>query len=165
MAIETIEDALDQMNTIAASYLEVLAALRTSPLETDVASDALVSLQSTLTSTKALLSDLAAVDETTLIAVQDGASLINIWLWRRNFRRSVLVLLFDLNNLLNELLEFLRGIQVRVIFVTEGETLQSIAERELGSFESWPELVAQNAGLSPCDLEPGTAIVIPDTTR
>lgn len=161
MAIETIDDATEQMNALAASYLEVLSALRTTPLGASTASDALVSTQSALTDARGLLDDLATVDETTLIAVEDGANLIRIWTWRREFRRAVLIISFDLTRLLERLLVFLQGVRIRVVFVTEGETLQSIAQRELGSFEAWPQLVAQNPGLSACDLQPGTAIVIP----
>lgn len=161
MAIETINDVQEQMNDIAKSYLEVLAILRTSPLTTEAALDGLVSLSSALTAARALLADLATVDETTLINVQSAKNLIQIWLWRRESRRSVLALSFDLTRMFERLTEYVRGYQVRIVYVTEGETLQSIAQRELGDFQAWPQLVEQNPGLSPCDLEPGTAIVIP----
>lgn len=161
MAIETINDAEEQLNDVATPYLEVLSILRTAPLTVAAAADALVSLQSALETARALLVDLAAVDETTLISVQSAENLILIWVWRREFRRSVLALSYDLARLQERLVEFTRGFQDRIVYVTEGETLQSIAQRELGDFRAWPQLVEQNPGLSPCDLAPGTAIVIP----
>lgn len=163
MAITSVTDAEVILDTIAEPYLSVLAALRTSPLETSKAADALVSLQSALTASWGLLRDLAAIDETTLISVQSAENLIGIWLWRRNFRRSVLVMVYEMTRLYERITEYIRGYQIRVVYSRDGDTLQAIAQRELGDWRSWTLLLTQNPGLSPCDLEPGTPIVIPTT--
>lgn len=161
MAIETVQDAQDQYTAIEGSYTDALAILRQAPLAPSDAAEGLRALQATLDLTTGLLTDLAAVDETTLIAVDSAPNLIRIWLWRREFRNSVLTFSYDLRRLTEDTEEFVRGYQDRVVFVTEGETLQAIAQRELGDFKAWVDLVARNPGLSPIELEPGTPIVIP----
>lgn len=57
--------------------------------------------------------------------------------------------------------EMLAGVALRVVYAQDGDTLQSIAGRELGDWRAWPKLLEANPGLVPGALTPGAQIQIP----
>jgi len=57
--------------------------------------------------------------------------------------------------------EMLAGAALRVVYAQDGDTLQSIAGKELGDWRAWPKLLEANPGLAAGALTPGTQIQIP----
>lgn len=112
---------------------------------------------------RALRSDLDALDSQDLILTQQSADrLSGIWRWERDTRR-------DLQDFIGTVVETdrtfaqLDGQSDRGTYTTrEGETLQSIAQNELGDFAAWPQILEANPGLLPGLLPSGTTLVIPE---
>lgn len=161
MAIETITDVTDAVDLIVTRLTGAQTQVRTSALDRDSAAALLTELSTVQAELKALLSDLADLDPETLLSVVDGLGVIQIWSWRRTLRFDLLQLTRKTAQLIEGTTAFVQGPIVRVVYTTEVDTLQSIAARELGDWKKWPLLVERNPGLSPVDLAPGTAIIIP----
>ncbi len=97
----------------------------------------------------------------TALAFFDPVSLIKLWNWRSNLLFDLVRLDSQLRVTLEDVEEILAGTVARIVVSRAGETLQTIAARELGSQEDWRRIADAN-GLTPGPLEPGTSLVIPE---
>ena len=95
--------------------------------------------------------------------VEDGAGLISAALWERESR----IMLVDVARGARRLVAALAalepgGYRQRVYAVRSGDTLQSIAAHEMGSWERWTQLLAANRSIDPSDpLMVGTTLIVP----
>lgn len=111
---------------------------------------------------RALLRDLDPHDEIAdWLLVEEGARTIAMWRWRRQ-TRSALVAVWGRVHATAAVAGELRGTRDRVVVVRDGDTWQSIAQRELGGWREWPRLLEANPGLSAGALTSGTSIVVPN---
>lgn len=110
----------------------------------------------------AILRELDTTDEADLQVIADGAVRIGIWRWRRAVRRALLDLAGQALAAQDVAREIAAGTPEKVVVSREGDTLQRIAARELGSWEEWPRLLAANPGVAVGELPSGTTLVIPE---
>lgn len=108
------------------------------------------------------LRELDRCDETDWLVVVDGERTLAIWTWRRASRSALLGLWRLAHQMAEAARELGGGTRQRIVVVRDGETWQSIAARELGSWGEWPRLLAANPALSPGALPSGTTLVVPD---
>lgn len=104
--------------------------------------------------------DLDATDITSLVRYQDGEDLIRLWRWERELRRSLVRLDGHMRVLEAVVVNALEARADKVYVVRSGDTLQSIAARELGDWREWTRLAEVN-GLAPGALTSGTHLRIP----
>ena len=97
-----------------------------------------------------------------LNTVGDAARILAVWTWERDTRKAtqdylVEVLAADVTA------KGLTGRSDRSTYTTrEGETLQAIAQSQLGDWEAWPLILDANPSILPGLLPPGTTLVIPE---
>jgi nucleoid-associated protein YgaU len=111
----------------------------------------------------ALRRELDGEDQVDHLTHVDGAALSALWLWERELRRRVQAVLRDAQDLLSIIGDLLDGVQVVRHRVRDGDTLQSIATRYLGSWQEWPRIASAN-GLEPGQPAAGTLLTIPTRT-
>lgn len=94
--------------------------------------------------------------------VDEGADQISAALWERETRHSLVLVSLHSGRAAERLSDLEPGgYRQRVYVVSAGDTLQSIAQREMGTWEAWPQIVAAN-GLDPgAALTLGTELIIP----
>lgn len=96
----------------------------------------------------------------------EGSEQLDVCLWDRETRRSLLQVEAAGAALAQSLGEVEPGgYQQRRYIVGQGDTLQSIAQKLLGDWALWTQIVAAN-GLDPgATLEVGTSLIIPEGAR
>lgn len=161
MAIESVSQVTDAVDLIVSRLTDAQSQVRISGINGSSAAALLTELSTVQADLKVLLLDLAGLDPETLLSVVDGFGAIQMWSWRRTLRFELLQLTRAVQQHIEDTTAYVQGPIVRVVYTTEVDTLQSIAARELGGWEQWPRLVERNPGLTPTNLPPGTAIIIP----
>lgn len=111
---------------------------------------------------RGLVRDLDRIDELDFAVVADGQRTIGLWRWRRGARGALLALWRRVRAAGDVARELAGGQRRRVIVSREGDTLQTIAARELGDWRDWPRLLAANPTLTPGALASGTTLVVPE---
>lgn len=165
--IETTTEVVIRVEALADTLLAAQAAIQPD-LETDTQTPQQIGNFRATTAQividyRALRADLDFLDSQTLILTQQSADrLSEIWRWERTTRK-------DLQDFIGTVVESdrafaqLDGQSDRGTYTTrEGETLQSIAQKELGDFSAWPQILEANPGLLPGLLPSGTTLVIPE---
>lgn len=109
-----------------------------------------------------LVRDLDRIDELDFAVVADGQRTIGLWRWRRGVRAALVGLWLRVRAAGDVARELAGGQRRRVIVSREGDTLQTIAARELGDWRDWPRLLAANPTLTPGALASGTTLVVPE---
>lgn len=94
--------------------------------------------------------------------VDEGADQISAALWERETRHGLVLVSLHSGQAAERLSDLEPGgYRQRVYIVSAGDTLQSIAQHEMGTWEAWPQIVAAN-GLDPgAALAVGTQLIIP----
>lgn len=105
--------------------------------------------------------DLDSYDVTDALLYQSGADSIRLWRWERRLRRSLVGLEGRMRRTLEQVVELAEGRPSRLYAVKSGDTLQTIAARQLGDWTRWRELATIN-GLDAGPVTPGIVIVLPD---
>jgi len=82
--------------------------------------------------------------------------------WEREVRHQLGRLSYQLRRLWETLEGLELGATKRMLVSRSGDTLQSIAARELGSWQEWPKILEANPDVSPGALPSGTVLVIPE---
>lgn len=113
------------------------------------------------TQVRALVRQLDQVDAVVWLDVVDGARTIGAWTWQRRSRELLTRAAARLVELERRIGEVLAGRELRIVLVRQGETWQSIAQRELGDWNAWRQLLAANPSVLPGALGPGVSLVIP----
>jgi len=157
LSTTAILDATDRVLT----RLETVESSMGTRLDPQQAAGARTTMQGIAADIKSITDGLAAIDESAVTAVFDGERALAVWRWRRSLRMDLITLLSHVQDLARVLNVYEKGAGESVVVAKEGDTLQSIAASELGSWEDWGALASRNPGLSPDTLAPGTAIIIP----
>lgn len=110
---------------------------------------------------RAVRRELDAVDAADFLLVVDGARTIALWDWQRQTRRTLARVASGLLDLQRMAARFAEGDSRKVVIAQDGDTLQTVAARELGDWRAWPDLLAANPGVPIGALPGGTALVIP----
>ncbi len=163
MAITAIRDFEAEVGTLLTGISGVVATARTA-LGATGTRRALSNVRSTLSGLRAdILSardDLDATDITDLVRYQDGEDLIRLWQWERGLRRRLVRLDRRLRVAEAVVVNALEARADKVYIVRSGDTLQTIAARQLGDWREWTRLADVN-GLGAGALTAGTQIRIP----
>ncbi|MEQ1494498.1 MAG: LysM domain-containing protein [Novosphingobium sp.] len=165
MAFDSALDAVSEVEALQAQFdIAVAAATAADGAEISPA-DALsvvAGLDGVRQDGRAVLADLDTTQEEDILVVQDANVLIQLWLWRRNTRKSMMAALGRCRELSDIAYELVQGKRQKVIVTRQGDTLQRIAARELGDWREWPRILDANPGLAPGDVPSGTSLVIPE---
>lgn len=165
--IETIGEAQTKVAALTAAYQGAVDAiqpdLETNTQTTQQIGNFRASSAQTVVDFRSLRKDLDATDTQALILTQQSADRLHaVWTWERETRKA----LQDFLGTVVESAEVASGLDGksdRSTYTTrEGETLQSIAQAELGDFSAWPQILEANPGLLPGLLASGTTLVIPE---
>lgn len=160
-AIEALSDSVDTVDGIVAE-LEVLEGqVYAAVIDADDAPELLAKVRELLAEVGTYIEDLEDTDELTLAVIVDASNSLALWRWRTSQRTLMIDFLSQVVEMERLLLTIVSGIEERLVVVRQGETLQSIAARELGDWREWRRLLDRNPGLSPVSIDPGTTIVIP----
>lgn len=165
--IESITEAQVRVNRLADLYDAALALIEPDLVQDTQTQQQVGTLQANMAGLlgelRGFRKDLDATDSPELIATQQNAArLLAVWIWERDTRAAVgdfaivAIQTRDLARKLNE------GSDRSTVTVREGETLQSIAQRELGDFQAWPRILDANPGLLPGVLVTGTTLILPE---
>lgn len=149
----------------ASSALQVAVAAITPALTTGTWTATQVrNFSATITGIRADLTEtrryLDQVDPAAIAARPDDR--VVLWRWERATRQALVLLDKAAAEALVQAAELEGGRQRRLHTVLQGETLQAIAQVELGDWAAWPKIATAN-GLRPGVLSPGTVLIIPDT--
>lgn len=162
MAIETIQDVVDATERYRTSYLRILQSFQVTLPTRQNLSGLAEGLSALIAEMEGTAADLQTVDEDSLISVLDGPRQVSIWRWRRLVSFQLAQQLAQVRGVLEGVTELLDGLLIRVVTVKEGDTLQRIARRELGSWRAWPDILAANPAITdPFNLPVGLQLVIP----
>lgn len=162
MPIASVLEVVESVESIAARMAELQAIVE----DPDVSEEDAISLRAGLEGVRgdarALLRELDATSEEELLLVEDGELLIRLWGWRHDTRSALVDLLAETRVVQDLARDFVAGAKRKVVVSRQGDTLQRIAQRELGDWRAWDRLLLANPGVSPGALPSGTQIVIPD---
>ena len=167
MSYTTISEAQADVSSFVAVFTEAAAAIRPS---LDVGTQTEVELGTfraavaeTVGRFRVFRTDLDSTASADLLnTTQDAARLLAVWSWERDTRQAaqdfaVSVLAAD------STARSLDGQSDRGTYTTrDGETLQSIAQAELGDFQAWTLILAANPDILPGLIPSGTTLVIPE---
>lgn len=165
--IETIAEVANEVIRLANVYNAAVAAIQPDLEQNTQTAQQIGNFRATtdqiVTDYRQLRKDLDATDTQNLLLTQQSADrLLQVWTWERETRKT-------LQDFMGAVIESsqtaagLDGKSDRSTFTTrEGETLQSIAQRELGDFNAWPQILEANPGLLPGLIPSGTTLVIPE---
>lgn len=165
--IESVTEVQTRVAALAATYSTAVAAIQPDLEANTQTAQQLGSFRATtaqvVESGRLLRRDLDSTDSTALILTQQSADrLLAIWTWERETRKA----LQDFLGTVVESAQVAAGVagkSDRGTYTTrEGETLQAIAQAELGDFNAWPQILEANPGLLPGVLASGTILVIPE---
>jgi nucleoid-associated protein YgaU len=152
--------AVDLVDGVGVAVAAVASALSTGT----ATPQQLGALRSSLTGYRADLAELRDTLDTTDVAefqLYDGAAVtIALWRWERGTRHDLILLAPKLRAAEQVATRLVSGTTRSTVVVRSGDTLQTIAAREFGSWQEWPRLAAAN-GLTPGALVPGTTLIIP----
>ncbi len=165
--IESIEEVQTRVGVLTDIYTTATAAIQPD-LETNTQTaqqlgSLRASMSEAVTGFRSLRKDLDATATGGLVLTQQSAErLSQVWRWERDTRK-------DLQNFMGTVVETsqvaagLEGKSDRSTYTTRaGETLQGIAQSELGDFNAWPQILEANPGLLPGVVPSGTTLVIPE---
>ncbi len=119
---------------------------------------ALAGYQTDIRECRAVLDE---ADVTTALAFQDGAASIRLWQWERGVRRQLVEIELQLFAAVATAAEIIGSFPSRLYAVKSGDTLQTIAARQLGDWQEWRALADVN-NIDPGPLTPGQVLVLPD---
>lgn len=98
------------------------------------------------------------------LAIQRGDLNLAVWGWERENRQALVRLRPKITAAKQVARKLLEGVTARVHVVRAGETLQSIAQSELGDWRDWGLLLKANPDINPgSPLSTGTHLNIPRT--
>ena len=110
-----------------------------------------------------LRTDLDTTDTATLLlTANDAERLLAVWTWERETRSAVQGFVFGVIESADIAKELNEGSDRATVTTRAGDTLQSIAARELGNFAEWPRILDANPGLLPGTLAAGTVLILPE---
>jgi nucleoid-associated protein YgaU len=159
--IESPTDVVERAAELTGRFTAATAELGTTPADGQVENLRSV-LDGVVTDVRDLVRDLDLVDELDFLLVDEGARTIQVWAWRRTARRALVLFGGQARAAKAIADELTTGQKRRVIVTREGETLQRIAQRELGDWREWPRILAANPTLDPGALSSGVSLVIPE---
>lgn len=106
------------------------------------------------------LDDTASAD--LLNTVGDASRILAVWSWERDTRQATQDYLVEVLAS-DKTAKGLSGRSDRGTYTTrDGETLQSIAQSQLGDWEAWPQILSANPDILPGLIPSGTTLVIPE---
>lgn len=158
--IESPRDVTDRFAELYRAFVPVARQITDDPPPAQVDNIRAV-LDGIATDTRALIRDLDGVDELDFALVDDGERTIALWTWRRSTRRALLQFAGGVRAAREVADDLIGGTRQKVIVTRQGETLQRIAQRELGDWRAWPRLLAANPGVEAGELPSGISLVIP----
>lgn len=98
---------------------------------------------------------------TDYVIAERGDAYLAVWEWEKQTRFALSVVARKLIDAKNAASELKTG-KASLLYVTKrGDTLQSIAAKFLGSWQSW-SIIADANGIEPGIIEPGTTLIIPE---
>ncbi len=162
MPVASVLDVVESVEDIAGRMAELQTIIEDPELTDEDALTLRAGLDGVRSDSRTLLRELDATPEEDLLLVEDGATLIALWRWRRETRGGLVDLLEQTRTVQDLAAEYVAGAKRKVITSRQGDTLQRIAQRELGDWREWPRLLAANPGISAGALPSGTQLVIPD---
>lgn len=160
-AVASLPDSLAAVEQIEATLVVLEDLVDVSVIDLSSAPTLLAKVREVESEVADYVVDLTTTDALELAAIVDAANSLALWRWRAAARQSTVRTLRQLRELQSILATFARGVEERLVTVRQGETLQSIAARELGDWREWRRLVERNPGLSPVFIAPGALIVVP----
>jgi nucleoid-associated protein YgaU len=105
--------------------------------------------------------EIDVVDAVDFLDIVDGQRTLATWIWQRELRKSLGRMATGLLTLERQVGEVVSGQHRRTVVVRQGDTWQSIAQRELGDWQAWKALLEANSDVAPGALSPGTVLVVP----
>lgn len=152
--------ATDALDGITVSLAVVTSALSTGTITAGQLGNLRASLTGHRADIAAIRVDLDALDVTDHQLYDDAAVTLTLWKWERLTRHQLATLLPAVRTAETIATRLVAGSARQVVTARDGDTLQSLAARYLGSWQEWPRLAEVN-GLTPGPLTPGAQIAIP----
>lgn len=162
MPVESIRDVVEDVEAIGERLTSVLELAETPGMTHETAQSIVASLEGIKADARTTITDLDSTQDEDLLIVEDGAILLRLWNWHRDVRRYLLGVIGKADDAQDVADEYVGGQDQKVVFSKQGDTLQRIAARELGSWNEWPRLLQANPGVSVGNLPPGTPLIIPE---
>lgn len=165
--IESIPEAQGRVSSLSEGYAEAVALILPDLEQNTQTPQQVETLRSSMAATiggiRSFRTDLDATDSATLVAtVQNAGRLLQVWSWERETRRAVLDFTAGVLETSSVAASLNAGSDRSTVTTREGETLQSIAQRELGDYAAWPRILDANPGLLPGQLQSGTTLILPE---
>lgn len=165
--IESTDELVDRVGAMAVDFAAAVDLIQ-GDLETDTQTPQQVenlraSMTGILEDYRGIRTDLDNTDTVQLLQTQQNAGrILQMWTWERETRKAVQ----DFAGGVVETARVARGLNAgsdrSTYTVRAGETLQSIAQAELGDFSAWPRILDANPGLLPGELTSGSVLIIPE---
>jgi len=156
-----IRDAAEDVATgVAAAIAGIESALTTGTVTAGRLGNLRASLRGHRAEIAAIRGDLDALDVTDYQLYPDAAVTLALWGWERELRHSLVAVAPSVRQAEKIAVRLVSGSARKTVTARAGETLQSIAARELGDWRDWVRLADAN-GLAPGALVAGTQVVIP----
>ena len=162
MPYTTTAEVIDDVQAVQTRLTETLALVDLTAFTEADAENLRAGLDGVISDGRAVLRELDTTAEADLQVVDDGVVVLGLWRWRRSTRSALLGLVGQARAAQDVALTLAAGTPEKVVVSREGDTLQRIAARELGSWEEWPRLLAANPGVAVGELPSGTTLVIPE---
>jgi len=165
--IETADEVVVRVAALGGDYAAAVA-LIADDLEQDVQTAQQVeqlraSLTAILEDYRDLRRDMDQTDSVDLLQTTQNASrILQVWIWERETRRGIQDFAGAVVESRGLALQLNTGSDRSTYTVRDGETLQTIAQAELGDFSAWPRILEANPGLLPGALVAGSTLVLPE---
>lgn len=104
---------------------------------------------------------LSPLQEEALVSVLRGDVVVDLWRWRRTTARSLVYLAGRAALATADALSYATAPEFLLVTSKEGDTVQRLAAKYMGSWTAWPRILAANKGLSLGALPSGTSVMIP----
>lgn len=157
--IADVEELVERFDVAATAAAPLLADERATRRDYQALQATSTGIRADIRSVRAELDPIDAVD---LLDAVDGERVIGAWLWQRQTRLGLSRAAAALVELERQVDQVLEGGHQRTVLVRARETWQSIAQRELGDWRAWRQLLAANPAADPAEPTPGTLLVIPE---
>lgn len=162
MPIASVLEVVESVEDIATRMAELQAIVEDPDVTDEDALTLRAGLEGVRGDARSLLRELDATPEEDLLLIEDGAVLLALWGWRRETRGALVDLIAETRAVQDLAQEFVGGQRRKVVTSKQGDTLQRIAQRELGDWREWPRLLQANPSVSAGALPSGTQLIIPE---
>lgn len=166
MPISSLKEVVEAVEDMGERLAAILVLAATDGLTRDQARSIRASFDGIMLDARGLQRELDTTQDDDLLVIRTGENAaiasLRLWDFHRTVRRQLTSLIGAARRAQETVLLFTEGQQRKVVWTRSGDTLQSIALKQLGSWAEWPRLLEANPTLTPGALSPGIPVVIPE---